>query len=392
MSRTFIGLYRISILSIRFLNCFTLLLFFMKPTLILFISLFVFSLHIRNIQAQSNEDRALSKAKEAIKLVDDGQYAEGIKLLEEAKKLDPKNTTYPYEIAYAYYAQKDYKKAIKYLEPMMKQNNAKENVYQLVGNAYDLSGNKNKALSIYNEGLMHFPESGSLHLERGNMELFKENYDGALAYYEKGIQVAPAFSSNYYWASRIYCSSSEKVWGMLYGEIFINLEPNTKRTAEISKLLYDTYKQSIQFTSDTSMNVSFSKHAVMTVSELDKGKDMKLPFGTFVYEVTLLTSIVGEKKIDLASLNRIRTNFVDFYHQNKNNTKYPNILFDYQEQLVTAGHFEAYNYWLLSKGEEATFSQWRKDNKTKWDAFVDWYNENQLTLSEDYKFYRQQYE
>ncbi|MDF2456017.1 MAG: repeat-containing protein [Cytophagaceae bacterium] len=363
----------------------------MKPTLHLFISLFLFSLRVHNLQAQSSEDKALAKAQEAIKLVDEGKYAEGIKLLEDAQKLDPKNTTYPYEIAYAYYAQKDYKKAIKYLEPLMKQNNAKENVYQLVGNAYDLMGNKNKALSIYDEGLKRFPTSGSLHLERGNMQLFKEDYDGALAYYEKGIEVAPKFASNYYWASRIYWSSSEKVWGMLYGEIFINLEPNTKRAGEISKLLYDTYKQGIEFTSDTSMTVSFSKHAVMSVSELEKGGAMKMPFGTFVYEVTLLTSIVPEKKIDLASLNRIRTNFVDLYHQNKNNTKYPNVLFDYQQQVITAGHFEAYNYWLLGKGEEAAFSQWRTENKAKWDAFVDWFNENKLSLNKDHKFYRQQY-
>ncbi len=363
----------------------------MKPTLVLFTSLVLFFFQVQNLQAQSNEEKALAKAKEAIKLVDEGQYAEGIKLLEEAQKLDSKNTTYPYEIAYAYYYQKEYKKAIKYLEPLMKQSNAKADVYQLIGNSYDLMGNKQKALSIYDEGLERFPSSGNLHLERGNMQLFKEDYEGALAYYEKGIQVAPEFPSNYYWASRIYCSSSEKVWGMLYGEIFINLEPNTKRTGEISKLLFDTYKQGIQFTSDTSMTVSFSKRSVMNVSELEKGGEMKMPYGTFVYEITLLTSVINEKKIDLASLNRIRTNFVDVYHQNKNNTKYPNVLIDYQQQLISAGHFEAYNYWLLGKGEEATFAQWRTDNKTKWDAFVDWFNENQLTLTKDHKFYRQQY-
>lgn len=363
----------------------------MKPTRLFFISLVVYFCLSIQLQAQSNELKAQAKGKEAIARVDEGKYAEGIQLLEEAQKLDPKNGTYPYEIAYAYYVQKDYKKALKYLEPLMKQKTAYENVFQLAGNSYDLLGNKEKALATYDDGLSHFPKSGSLHLERGNMELFKEDYEKALFYYEKGIEVAPQFASNYYWAARIYCSSTEKVWGMLYGEIFINLERNSKRSGEISKLLYDTYKGAIKFTSDTSMSVSFSKQATIDINDLKKGGEMKMPFGTFVYEMTMTMSIVQEKKIDLVSLNNIRSKFIDVYYQNGNDKKYPNVLFDYQQQLKKAGHFEAYNYWLLGKGEEAVFSKWRTDNKSKWEDFVAWFNENKLSLNENNKFYRQQY-
>jgi len=363
----------------------------MKPTLLFFTFLFVFSLSQAPLHAQSNEDKALAKGQEAVGLVDQGKYAEGIKLLEEAQKLDPKNTTYPYEIAYAYYIQKDYRKALKYLEPLIKQKTAKENVYQLTGNAYDFLNDKEKALAIYDDGLKAFPASGSLHLERGNMELFKEDYNSALAYYEKGIEVAPQFASNYYWAARIYCSSTEKVWGMIYGEMFINLERNSKRTGEISKLLYDTYKAGIKFTSDTSITVSFSKLAAMDMSDLQKGGELKMPYGTFVYEMTLSLSILQEKKIDLVSLNKIRSNFVDVYYKKGSDVKYPNVLFEYQQQLKKAGQFEAYNYWLLGKGEEAVFSAWRKDNNAQWEEFVGWFNENKLTLNEKHKFYRKQY-
>ncbi|MBC7487818.1 MAG: tetratricopeptide repeat protein [Cytophagaceae bacterium] len=363
----------------------------MKSTLLFFTFLFVFSLGHVELKAQSNEDKALAKGQEAIRLVDEGKYAEGIKRLEEAQKLDSKNTTYPYEMAHAYYSQKDYRKAIKYLEPLVKQKTAKENVYQLIGNSYDLLNEKGKALTTYDDGLKEFPNSGSLHLEKGNMALFKEDYNSALAYYEKGIEVDPQFASNYYWAARIYCSSTEKVWGVLYGEIFINLERNSKRSGEISKLLYDTYKGAIKFTSDTSISVSFSKQATMDISNLQKGGEMKMPYGTFVYEMTMTMAILHEKKIDLVSLNRIRSNFVDVYYKNGNDTKYANVLFDYQQQLKKAGYFEVYNYWLLGKGEEAVFSTWRIENKAKWEEFVAWFNEHKLTLNEKHKFYRKQY-
>ncbi len=362
----------------------------MKATLIIFIVLFTLLFSRQSAQAQTNEEKAKAKAQEAIKLVDDGKYPEGIKLLEEAQKLDSKNATYPYEIAYAYYIQKDYKKALKYLESLIKGKAVYENAFQLAGNSYDLLGNKEKALAIYDEGLKHFPTSGSLHLERGTMALSNENYEEALAYYEKGIEVAPQFASNYYWAARIYCSSTEKVWGMIYGELFMNLERNSKRTGEISKLLYDTYKKNINFTSDTTMSVSFSKQNQINIDDL-KGGEIKLPYGLGVYEMTMMTSIVQEKQIDLASLNRIRSRFTENYFSKDIGTQYPNVLFEYQQQLLKAGQLEAYNYWLLGKGEETTFSTWRTENKTKWESFIAWFSENKLSLTPTHKFYRKQY-
>ena len=152
--------------------CYNFLLFIKKSTPLIFIFLFAFLLNNKPLQAQSAADKATPKGQEAIKLVDEGRYAEGIKLLEEAQKLDSKNSTYSYEIAYAYYIQKDYKKALKYLEPWMKQKTATENMYQLTGNAYDILDDKEKALATYDNGLKAFPNSGSLNLERGNMELF----------------------------------------------------------------------------------------------------------------------------------------------------------------------------------------------------------------------------
>ena len=72
-----------------------------------------------------------------------------------------------------------------------------------------------------------------------------------MTYFEKGIEVNPMFASNYFRAAKIYCNSSEEVWGMIYGEIFINLERTNDRTFKISKLLFDTYKSEITFTSET---------------------------------------------------------------------------------------------------------------------------------------------
>jgi tetratricopeptide (TPR) repeat protein len=357
-----------------------------------YLALFLFLLLGQIVYGQDNKEQALAKAREAVKLEDEeGKYDEAIKLFAEAQALDPENIVYPYEMAYAYSGKKEYKKAADILEKLLSHKDVHGRVYQALGNAYDYLGKSAKAIETYEKGVKKFPNTGELYLELGNMKVAKEDYSAALTYYEKGIENDPRFPSNYYWASKIYCNSTEEVWGMLYGEIFMNLERNSKRTVEISKQLFDVYKSEIKFTSDTSMNVSFSKTATMNIDDLKDPKNFKLPFGMGCYEMILMMSVVGEKQIDINSLDRIRGRFIDDYFKGDKAKKYPNILFDYQQKIKRAGHFEAYNHWLVMKGDEVGFGKWQSANKAKWDAFINWYAENKIQLDLTHKFYRGQY-
>lgn len=338
-----------------------------------------------------NKETAYSKGKEAIKLMDNGEIEKSIKLLEEAKKLDPKNIDYPYEIAYAHYLKKDYKTAIKILEPIKNHADANDRVFQLLGNSYSMNGQREKAINAYEQGLKKFPNSGKLFLELGNVEMFVKEYGKALDFYEKGIYVDPKFPSNYFWAAKIYCGSSEEVWGMIYGEIFMNLERNSKRTAEISKLLFDTYQREIEFTDDSSFSVSFSKNNVININDLKDPNNFKIPFGVGVYEPTLMLSMLTVNSVNITTLNIIRSTFVDIYFTNGYDKTHPNALFSYQKQVKEAGHFEAYNHWILMKGDETAFAKWQNENKEKWDSFLKWFRENGLKITDENKFHSGQY-
>lgn len=342
-------------------------------------------------QSESDKAKALEKGNQAVKLEDEGKYEEALKLLDEAQKLNPTDYNYPYEIGYTYYAQQEYKKALKEFKKVIKYNNINAQCFQMLGNTYDVLGDSVNAFKAYDEGLKMFPNSGALYLEKGNVYWNKKQYNKALPFYEQGIEADPKFPSNYYRAARLYCSSTEEVWGMIYGEIFMNLEPGSKRTAEISKLLYDTYKSEIKFTSDSSFSVSFSKSAIINIDDLKDPKNIKLPFGVGVYEPTLMMAMISEKSIDINSLDRIRKNFVAIYFQKENSKKYPNILFDFQNQIIKAGHFEAYNHWILLKGDEDGFTKWQSANKDKWDSFVKWFKENDIPIDNNHKFYSSQY-
>ncbi|GAA4304027.1 tetratricopeptide repeat protein [Nibribacter koreensis] len=340
---------------------------------------------------QTNKEKALAKAQEAIKLMDSGKFEKSITLLQEAQKLDPDRFDYPYELAYAHYLKQDYTGAVTILESTKSHKDVSDRLFQLLGNSYDVLGKSEKAFEAYDEGLNLFPNSGRLYLEKGNVYWGKKEYGKALPFYEKGIETDPKFPSNYYRAAKIYCGSTEEVWGMMYGEIFMNLERNSKRTAEISKLLYDTYKSEIKISSDTSFSVSFSKNATMNVSDLKSPGKLKLPYGVGVYEPTLMFSIPFIESIDIHSLAKIRSNFVDNYFKYGHDKAYPNVLLTYQKNVKDAGHMEAYNHWILMKGDEDGFGKWLSANQDKWDSFVAWFGENTLPVSDKNKFHSGQY-
>lgn len=110
---------------------------------------------------QSNEEKAYAKGMEAIKLMDNGEVDKSFKLLKEAKKLDPKNIDYPYEIAYAQYLKKEFKAAAKTLEPLTHHNDVNDRVYQLLGNSYSMNGQREKAIETYEKVLKLFQNLGN---------------------------------------------------------------------------------------------------------------------------------------------------------------------------------------------------------------------------------------
>ncbi|SFW45850.1 tetratricopeptide repeat protein [Chitinophaga sancti] len=356
-----------------------------KITLLLLLSIWVG----QAAMAQADRDTAEARYNTAIAMMEDGKPAAAIPLLEEAIRLNSNEWAYHYEMAYSKYMLQDYNAVVEILKKLVKRKDINSRVYQLLGNAYDLSGKRDKALEAYEKGLKVFPAAGNLYLERGVMEVNVKDYTKAMGYFEKGIEVDPMFPSNYYWASKIFLGTQEEVWGMIYGEIFLNLERGSKRTDEISKQLYLTYKGEIQFKDDTSVSVSFSRENVLT---LPADGQLKLPFGVGVYEPLMLLSLTGEKIINLPSLNRIRTRFVENY---KNVAFAKNkpvvVLFDYEQQVKEAGYLEEYNYWILAEGDEKQFGEWRSEHKKEWEEFIAWFKKNPLKITQENVFYRGKY-
>lgn len=353
------------------------------------IALFVLLFTAPAVYSQSNSEKAIEMKENAIKLMDEGQVDESLKILKEAQKTDPENIFIPYEMAYANVLKKDYKEAVKILEKIIDNPKVTDQFYQLLGNTYDYWEKSDKAIEAYDAGLKKFPNSGKLYLEKGNVYLIKKDYNKAMPLYEKGIEVDPTFPSNYYRLALLFCNSKESMWGLLYGELFLNLEHGSKRFYEVSELLYATYKEGIKITSDTSSKIDFCE-IVLDAAALTNKKDIKFPF-CLPFGQTFSVAMVNAKTVDVNSLVGIRTNFLSVWYQFKHDKNYPNVLFEYQEKVRAAGHLEAYNHYILAGADETSFKEWAEANKDKFNNFINWYRENQIALDVKHKFYRGQY-
>ncbi len=344
--------------------------------------------------AQSLQELAREKGKLAVELTDKGEYLKSIELLEQAQELDPENYIYPYEIAYTYYVQKNYKKAIKVISKLITYRGINEDVFVLWGNSYDNLNKQKKAMEIYVQGLVKFPYSGKLYTEIGIAQLRSKKIQAALESFEKGIELNPTAPSNYYWASRVFAGSVNSGWSLIYGEIFMNLEAGSKRTTEMSEMMNEIVAKRIKILNDSMVDVDlFDKEEALNEMMKNYSSDTSKRSLSFplIYEIMVMDAFRKETTINEKSFMRMRTKMVNMYFKNQYDKKYPNALINYQKKIIDAGFWEEYNTFIILQSNKEKFELWLEQNKTRWDEFVDWFNVNRLNLNLGNRFYRNQY-
>lgn len=332
--------------------------------------------------------KAYELAQKAVPLMENGDYQSALRLLIKANHLDPENYIYPYEIGYVHYLRRDYKTAIRWYERVIQYDNITDQCYQMLGNLYYLDGNAEQALISYKQGLELFPNSGRLYTELGNKH--QHDWFKALSYYEKGIEKDPDYPSNYYWSSKIYCASDQEIWGLLYGELFINLERTSERTAEIKQLLFSTYQNEIKLVSDTQLIAEICNTGDIEQA-LDDGVLLSPPYASHIFQHTLNQSLIGISNPNIEGLNRMRHNFVEHYYEQGFHQKYPNSIVSWHHELIELGYLDLYNYWLFKEGAEEEFALWYQFNEDKFDRFIQWFTDNPLDIVSHGVFHRGQF-
>ena len=282
-----------------------------------------------------------------------GDWDNAILILNRLLVTDKNNLDYNKDLIQSYYYKKEFDKAVDGVKAIINRDDADVMTFQLAGNVYRAIEDPKECEKAYKAGLKKFPKSGPLYSEYGELLWQKKDYS-AIDIWEKGIEVDPAFSGNYYNAALYYFYTKDKVWSLIYGEIFVNMESLSQRGAAMKELLFKGYKEKL-----------FKEANLMKGEENNKN-----PFAKAFLEAMNKQSSVVSKGVTTETLTMVRTRFILDWYENYA-TKFPHRLFDYQQQLIREGMFDAYNQWLFGTVENLTaYDSWTRAHADEYKGFV----------------------
>lgn len=309
----------------------------------LFLSLFLLSAGY--VQSQT----AKQLQQEAQSALAQGDFDKAISTLNKAKASDPNDISILRDISYTYYLKRDFAAAIEAGKAIVDRPDADQQSFQVLGLSYKATANYKEAAKLYRNALRKFPNSGVIYNEYAEMFALDKELDEAIKQWEKGIEVDPGYSGNYYNAAMYHAKSQNWIRVILYGELFLNLESYSARTAEIKPALFDAWK-------------SLLAPGAITASQRVKNIS--------VFEKDILAALakasanVKASTVTVENITAIRTQFLQDWMKEKS-VQYPFRLFDHQQYLLKEGLFEAYNYWLFSAVVDADFYKTWQDNHPK---------------------------
>jgi tetratricopeptide (TPR) repeat protein len=313
---------------------------------------FLFSLAVFS-GANAQEQTAKLLQETARTLVQKGDYDNAITILERARVQEPDNVEILKDLSFACYLKRDFAKAIEVGKEMIEKPAADEQAFQMLGLSYKAIASYKECSKLYKTGLSKFPNSGVLYYEAAELLAMDKDLEGANALWEKGIEVNPLYSGNYYNASIYYARKNNWIRCVLYSEMFLNLESYSKRSEEIKDQLFNAYNNLL---------------APGVVKQSQDAKSTSA-FEKTVLEVMAKVSGNGKARNSIDDLISTRTKFMVEWMQGKQKT-YPFQLFNHEQYLLSQGLFEAYNYWLLSTASGAgAYEAWQKDHPKETEGY-----------------------
>jgi len=314
-----------------------------KLGIVIFLGLYSFFLQAQTPDAAQLHETARSFMRQ-------GDFANAILVLNRAVQLQPNNSSFLKDLALSQYFSNNYARALDVILPVLDNDDADDQAFQIAGSIYKASGQLKDAEKTIKRGLKRFPKSGLLYNEMGELANSQGGSE-SIKQWEEGIASDPNFPKNYYNASRYYFVTGNTVWGLIYGEIYLNMDPLGTRAPQMKLLLLDGYKK------------------MFTAIDLERDNKDKNNFTRAFLKSMNKQTAVATQGINTESLTMIRTRFIIDWFADPSKPKYR--LFDYQQQLLRSGLFDAYNQWIFGSAENlAGFQNWVNVHSLEFNAFT----------------------
>ena len=164
-------------------------------------------------------------------------------------------------------------------------------LYQLLGNAYDMAGDRKRAVKTSEKGAAREPRRRTALPRTGQYRLRRTTVrprPRLLPPRRHGRSRPPVRTTRS--LALLYAISTEPVWTLVWGELFMNLERGSGRTSAMSETLARTYRDNIRIEGDTAVRMTFSRNGRVA----REGLRLRIPFGTAVFEVAARAALTAD--------------------------------------------------------------------------------------------------
>jgi tetratricopeptide (TPR) repeat protein len=302
-----------------------------------------------------------------------------------SEQIFPNQARTTYSLAYILYLREQYPTSAQLLQQARTHKEPKPSVYLLLHDALQQQGLSDSAFAMLQIALKEFPNSGELYCEFADAQLRQGQYQQALMSYEKGMIQAPMCPCNYAKAAILLAKQTEEhLWAIIYGELYLNLEPLGQYAPQVSTLLFRAYNNSIiprQTKADsTEYTLAIGRQGLYTLQDT-ANKRLYLTFEMSCWMALYKSARPIPPFWNLNDLDTVRTGMVRGWYAMGSHKAYANAWLARQQAIDQAGHASAYHHWLLSGGASNEFSLWMKAHEAQWQACWEWLQSNPLVLT-----------
>ena len=291
-------------------------------------------------------------------------------MFKEALKIDKKSPLANYEIANTYLAIKEYSKAIKHANTVIKVNKQYVgSAFILKGTALDLQGKSKDAIKTYKKGIKKDPTNYLLHYNLALTAFNTKDYKQAEKSTTNAIKNNPQHGSSHMLLSYAMNAQGKRVPTTLAAFYFLMVEPNTQRSQGVLQLLESKLDQGVKKTGENKITISISPDTdnefsaaelslsmLAATKNIEENKD-KTDQELFIDNTKSFFSILGEMKND-EKKSFWWTFYVNFF-----------------DDMVKAGHNETFCYYINQTKEDEAIEEWLEKNDAKFKAFSNWVKE-----------------
>lgn len=193
---------------------------------------------------------------------------------------------------------------------------------------------------------------------------FKEMEEKALKDY--------AQAETYELLATSFGNTTEKVWALIYGEVFCNLSSDQAHISQMGSSMFGWYDAALSVKGN-SVSASLTENAEAPQSQPPFEPQFEMaflmgavPFGSNV------------KPLSIHKLSDLRKNQLGILAQKR---LPPAELIRWQQTVAAAGHFEAYNYWLFQFARPDESNQWIDQHQAEFQAWLGWRAQNKFVVS-----------